>query len=129
LKEYLVECEMKEAADSIRQLGRSQLHKFVELTLTYCLDKSDHDRDSIAQLFTTMFEQGILEEEHFVKGFKAVADQIDDLELDIPFASKLVAKMFATVAKKGCVPPSFLEGIKEKVKVRTMEYLQTEQKP
>jgi hypothetical protein len=37
--------------------------------------------------------------------------------------------MFATVVKKGCVPSSFLEGIKEKVKARTIEYLQTEQKP
>jgi len=51
-----------------------------------------------------------------VKGFKSILESLKDLEVDIPFAPKLLGKFIGETVLSGCLAVTWFDGIDEKVK-------------
>jgi len=117
LKDYLDLGDLKQTEVAIKEIGvPNALPKLVEVGITISLERNDHDREQTTKLFTTLFNDNILTQEHLVKGFKSILESLKDLEVDIPFASKLVGKIIGEIVLSGILAVTWFDGIDEKVK-------------
>jgi hypothetical protein len=48
--------------------------------------------------------------------FAPIVSMIDDLEVDIPFAAKIVGKLIGGVIRERCMPASYANTLPEKIK-------------
>ncbi len=66
---YLKSEDLKETVDGIRELEAAEyLSKIVEQGISMTIEKHDRERQVMAKLFASLSHDGILKEEHFVKG-------------------------------------------------------------
>jgi len=115
---------MKEASNSFLSLKLPQhYHKIVELGVSLTLEKTNEDRESISNLFTNLSTESLLKDEHFVKGFKSIFEQMEELEIDIPFVAKLIGDFLELAIKSKCFSISLLDSIPEKVKASMKEII------
>jgi len=122
--EYLSNLDMKEASNSFLSLKLPQhYHKIVELGVSLTLEKTNEDRESISNLFTNLSTESLLKDEHFVKGFKSIFEQMEELEIDIPFVAKLIGDFLELAIKSKCFSISLLDSIPEKVKASMKEII------
>jgi len=60
----------------------------------------------MSKLFSNLSHEGILKQEHYVKGIKAVVERISELQLDIPQVAKFVEQFIAVAVSERCVSQS-----------------------
>lgn len=96
--------EFKESCQSIKQIHTKynyyanqnvRAERTIELMLMIYLEKNDKQRDQLFKLFNELLSQNIITEDNIVNALKRVISNLADIELDIPFASKLVAQLIA----------------------------------
>jgi len=103
LHEFLISEDVHETVSSIRELEAPEYRrKVVELGISLTLEKGNRDREIMSKLLTTLSTEGILKEDHFVKGFKPVVDSIKDLQVDIPFVAKYVEQFITSAVSSHC---------------------------
>jgi len=124
LKEFTNNADATRATTSIKELNdNNSLPKVVELGVIITLERTDHDRELMSKFFTNLSSQAVLMEEHFVKGFKSLLESLNDLELDIPYASKLIGVFLGNAVAERCLSVSWVEAIEERVKRPMMEVI------
>jgi len=124
LKEFTNNADATKATTAIKELKDSNsLSKVIELGVIITLERTDHDRELMSKFFTNLSSQTILIEEHFVKGFKSLLESLNDLELDIPYASKLIGVFLGNAVAERCLSVSWVEAIEERVKRPMMEVI------
>jgi len=124
LETYLLREDLNDILNGIQRLNNPQAHsKMVELGIVNTLERNDSDRQSISKLFSLLSRQKILSEEDFKNGFIVVVDSIDDLEIDIPFVSKLVGQFLGLAVLSGCIPATFVDNLKEKIREPTKKVI------
>jgi len=117
LKDYLDSGDLKQTEIAIKELGTGTvLSKLVEIGITISLERNDRDREQTSKLFTALLQDNILTQDHLVKGFKSILESLKDLEVDIPFAPKLLGKFIGETVLSGCLAVTWFDGIDEKVK-------------
>jgi len=129
LQEYFVNTDTKEAVRALLQLlkGTDFLSKIVEVGISNSLEKKDKERDLVSKLFGQLCAKGKLTEQQFAKGLKTIVDSINELEIDIPQASKLVAHFIASAVADKCISMGTLEntvGLPDKLKPLVTESLE-----
>jgi len=127
LRDYLSSLDYNDAESTVKELkssSSSAMSKLVEVGIVLSLEKDEKEREIIWKFYTTLFTNGILFQDNFVQGFRAILESLKDLEVDIPFAPKLVGKFIGQAVNDKCINPTYLEGIDEKVKTSMNEVIQ-----
>lgn len=108
LKEYLKSSELKEVQTSLRELDIPHYHhEVVYEAIVLCMEQRVTEFEKYAQrsidLLQFLGKSAIITKSQFEMGFKRVADDLDDLKLDIPNA----LSHFSTLCDM-CVAQTFM---------------------
>eukprot|EP01114_Cavostelium_apophysatum_P005287 TRINITY_DN1608_c0_g1_i4.p1 TRINITY_DN1608_c0_g1~~TRINITY_DN1608_c0_g1_i4.p1 ORF type:complete len:792 (+),score=237.94 TRINITY_DN1608_c0_g1_i4:374-2749(+) len=111
LEEFLSSADSEEALACLQDLNAPDYHgEVVAKAVSLAIEKKERDRDEIVKLFEFLQSKQLLTAEDFEKGFTSVLENIEDIDLDLPHASKYTAKMMAQVMSlENSLPVSFLE--------------------
>jgi len=128
LRDYLSSLDYADAESSVKELKSSSsstiaMSKLIEVGIVLSLEKDEKEREVIWKFYMTLFTNGVLFQDNFVQGFRTILESLKDLEVDIPFASKLVGKFIGQAVNDKCINPTYLEGIDEKVKTSMNEVI------
>jgi len=104
LQEYLRSQDLADSAQSLKDLNAPHYyHKVIELGVNITLERSSEERELMFKLFSNLFKVSLLTADHFLKGFKQIVESIEDLEIDIPFACKYVARFLGLSVVEKCI--------------------------
>jgi len=125
LEEYLSNGDIKEAEQCIKDLCAPEYHnKIIEQGITISLERHDKQRELISKLFCEL-SPDIFSEGDFIKGFKQLVDNVDEIEIDVPSASKMLGDFMGRAVVDNCISLSMAEKEmrKEKVKESMMKVI------
>lgn len=108
LHEYYASGDLKEAALALEELDHPEFgHYFVKKAVTLALDRHDREREMTSVLLSTLYNEVLLTED-MKKGFADLVSSLDDLSLDVPDATDLVALFACRAVADDALPPAFL---------------------
>jgi len=119
LEDYISSGDARDTANAVREFKGTfpqLLYKVVEVAIASTIDKKDAERDLVSKLFVSLSQEKVLAEEHFIKGFQAVLENADDLEIDVPLAPKLIGKFVSRAIQDTLLAPTFVDSLPPKVK-------------
>jgi len=123
LEDYISSGDVADTVLALREL-KIPLHKFVEVCTMTTLEQKDQEREMAGKLFNILAkEEKLLLEEHFIRGFTAITAMIDDVEVDIPMAPKLLAKFIDDGIHEGYLPVSYADSLPAKIKPFVQQHL------
>jgi programmed cell death protein 4 len=79
----------------------------VKRAISLALDRGDRERELVSRFLSASYPQ-LLPVEQLGKGFERLFEYVDDLELDVPGASGIVAAFLSRALVDEILPPSFL---------------------
>lgn len=110
LEEYLQSQEIEEAGLCVKELNSPSSHfQVVYKGLCFAIEKKDKEVNLMMKLFTYLFHEKILQDVDFLKGFESILEQLEDFEIDIPYAPQFVCKFLANGLLNGYLSMSFLQ--------------------
>jgi len=116
LEEYLVNNDITETDNAIRELNISSFHWYVvKKAVLLALDSKESDVDKIVKLLNTFSTSQLISEAHFVAGFDSCAAMIEDIELDTPRARELIAQFVTRGINAGFLVPSYKTQYEERL--------------
>lgn len=83
-------------------------YEFVKRAITMALDRHERERELTSRALSHLFGAGVVTTDQVGKGFERLFEVMEDLQLDIPEARKLVAMFLARAVADEVLPPSFL---------------------
>lgn len=108
VEEYFVTADVAEAAASLRDLGSPiYLHHFVKKLISMALDRHDREKEMASVLLSALYAD-VIQPDQLAKGFTRLLEAVDDLSLDIPDASDILALFLARAVVDDILPPAFL---------------------
>jgi len=109
LEEFVVTNDIVEADKAIRELDAPSFNYYVvKKAVLLALDVKDSQQDMIVKLLSSLYQGGLISEDHFVAGFKSCADSISDIELDTPNARERLSQFTKRSQQAGYLLTSFL---------------------
>eukprot|EP00026_Physarum_polycephalum_P009497 Phypoly_transcript_09622.p1 GENE.Phypoly_transcript_09622~~Phypoly_transcript_09622.p1 ORF type:complete len:381 (+),score=81.49 Phypoly_transcript_09622:117-1259(+) len=108
LEEYLVNNDITETDNAIRELNVASFHWYVvKKAVLLALDSKDSDVDKIVKLLNTFSTSQLISEAHFIAGFDSCVEMIEDIELDTPRGRELLAQFVTRSINAGYLVPSY----------------------
>jgi programmed cell death protein 4 len=108
LEEYFDSEDCAEAIRAIAELACPDYHyEVVKRAISLALDRGDRDRELVSRFLSASYPS-LLPVEQLGKGFERLFEYVDDLELDVPGASQIVAQFLSRALVDEILPPSFL---------------------
>lgn len=83
-------------------------YEVVKRCITMAMDKAVRGREGASQLISSLYGGGVLTTGEIEKGFVRIFEVVDDLQIDIPDAPRLVSQFLARAVVDEVMPPSFL---------------------
>jgi len=106
--EYFVSGDAAEAVRSIKELDHSEFqHEILKILLSKSMDLHDRERELASELLPRLHPD-VVSYEKIQEGFTALLERIEDLVLDIPSASDMLANFLARAVVDELLPPKFL---------------------
>jgi hypothetical protein len=104
LDEYWSAQDVEEAVLCVRELSAPQFHpQLVCQVLTSVLERKDIHRELAVIMLNRLWSEGLVTESQLQTGIQDVASLIEDLEIDIPLAGRLIMQMIGKLIAFGCV--------------------------
>jgi len=108
VEEYFVSGDPAEAVRSIQELDCGQFqHEIVKVLVSKSMDLHDRERELASELLPRLHPD-VVPYEKVREGFTALLEKIEDLVLDIPSASDMLANFLARAVVDELLPPKFL---------------------
>jgi hypothetical protein len=108
LDEYFTSGDADEVARALKELNHPEFqHEFVKYAVSRSLDLHDRERELTSELLPRLYPD-VISHEKVVEGFTCLLERMDDLSLDIPNASDLLAMFLARAVVDDLLPPAFL---------------------
>eukprot|EP00246_Nothoceros_aenigmaticus_P013530 TRINITY_DN4718_c0_g1_i1.p1 TRINITY_DN4718_c0_g1~~TRINITY_DN4718_c0_g1_i1.p1 ORF type:complete len:725 (+),score=184.72 TRINITY_DN4718_c0_g1_i1:48-2222(+) len=108
VEEHFVTADVAEAAASLRDLGSPDYHHhFVKKLISMALDRHDREKEMASVLLSALYAD-VIHPDQLAKGFLRLLESVDDLSLDIPDASDVLALFLARAVVDDILPPAFL---------------------
>jgi len=103
--------DVNEALACIEELQSPEYHKNVIYKgIMTAVEKKERQRDDMIRLFDFLHAKNIVTVEDFEKGFTRALEIIEDIDIDIPYASKFLSTFIGNaMAYKNSITLSFLE--------------------
>jgi len=113
IDEYLVEQDLNEAANSLREMKVPHLHyEIVKYLISTSLDRGNREREAASIFLSEQVgrssEDHLLRFEDVEKGFTLLLERVDDLVLDIPDVLRLLSVFVARAVVDEVLSPAFL---------------------
>ncbi|KAH7281041.1 hypothetical protein KP509_36G027000 [Ceratopteris richardii] len=116
LEEFFSLGDLDEALLCVRELNASDFHaQLVEMGVTMALESTDRARDLIPQLLNFLWSKRTLSQGDIHAGILLVADQLEDLTVDVPLAPKHLGCLIGKACLDGFVDLELLIDILRKV--------------
>ncbi|XP_002964316.2 programmed cell death protein 4 [Selaginella moellendorffii] len=108
VEEYFATGNVADAATDLRDLGSpSYHHYFVKRLISMALDRHDREKEMASVLLSALYAD-VMEPDQLAKGFTKLLESADDLALDIPDATDVLALFLARAVVDDILPPAFL---------------------
>ncbi|KAL1503562.1 hypothetical protein AB1Y20_012040 [Prymnesium parvum] len=106
--EYLVSHDATEVARRLDELkvGVSCQHEIIRAAIEVGLDRRDHERELISQLLSFLYD--VVSPPQITRGFEQLILRIDDLTMDNPQASTVLAAFLVRAVADDVLPPAFV---------------------
>ncbi|EFA81954.1 type A von Willebrand factor domain-containing protein [Heterostelium album PN500] len=98
LDEYVESRDVDEAIECLKELNYPNLY-----------GKRDKEKDAVLELIHSLILSQMYTPENFKEGLKEVLDSIEDIEIDLPFASKFLAQVVGVCIEAEVFPLNYLE--------------------
>lgn len=109
IQEYFQEGDLDEAARSLEELKIDDIHQeFVKKAIIFAMEKQPYERELISKLLCELYGK-VITPEKISHGFQRTLDSLEDIVLDVPDASDMLAKFLARAIVDEIVPPAFLK--------------------
>jgi len=82
-------------------------HELVRASIEFAMDRKDHERELVSQLLSSLYNTW-LRPEDVSRGFEQLIARIDDLGIDNPRASELLAAFLTRAVADEILPPAFV---------------------
>ena len=105
IAEYLVSSDAEEACACLRELHKPFFHhETIKRLITTVLGAAEEElprtRDAVSRLISVFAARHLVSGTQLLKGFMRVADNIDDITLDIPYAAERFEEMRGVAARE-----------------------------
>eukprot|EP01133_Synstelium_polycarpum_P015038 gene15038-17790_t len=108
LDEYLESRDVDEAIECFKELNYPSLYsKIICIIVSKSFEKKDKEKVAIIELFESLVQ--LYSPEIIKEGIKEVLDMIEDVEIDLPFASKFLAELIGMFVEIEVFPLNYLE--------------------
>ncbi|CAM6114371.1 unnamed protein product [Calypogeia fissa] len=108
IEEYFNNDDVPETAANLRDVGSPMYHHyFIKKLISMAMDRHDREKEMASVLLSALYAD-IIEPEQIAKGFTKLLECVDDLSLDIPDASDILALFLARAVVDDILPPAFL---------------------
>jgi len=105
LQEYLTSSDLNEADRCVRKINAPSFHfQIVKQALRIALERDGEDAKKIVQLLAFFYKEGLVSQDHLVKGFHCVFDALNDFKLDFPNAEKQLQEISTAAVSGGWLP-------------------------
>jgi len=105
LQEYLTSGDLNEADRCVRKLNAPSFHfQIVKQALRIALERDGEEAKKIVALLAFFYKEGLVSQDHLIKGFHCVYDALNDFKLDFPNAEKQLQEISATAVTAGWLP-------------------------
>jgi len=109
LKELFVSANYDEARAAFLAMRSSFFsYEFVKRAVTFSFDRTDKEREVVSRLLSMLHGAGDLSMLNVGEGFERLLEALDELQVDVPDARALAAKMLARAVVDDLLPPAFL---------------------
>jgi len=110
VQEFVHLGDISEAVACVQELQFPRYHHVVVRVVveTAASTTSRPTHEGLAQLLAALHEKALLTPGDLVGGFEAVLEQLDDLEVDVPFATQHVGQLLSAALRLKVVPINFL---------------------
>jgi len=92
----------------LSEIPTSSYGTFVSKGILETLERKDKERDLVVKLFASVGKEGLVTKEHFISGFDEVLESIEELDVDIPYASQYLSIFLGHAVANSFVPLSYL---------------------
>lgn len=107
LREYLLNSDLNEADQTLRQLNAPHFHfHFVKEAIRMALGKDAEEQKKLMDLLASFSRSGLISSEEMTKGFRVCFEALEDLKLDAPNAATLLAGFVETAQQGQWLPAS-----------------------
>jgi programmed cell death protein 4 len=107
LTEYLNSGDIDEAVVCVKRLDAPHYHhELVKRAVVFALDGKQRQRAMMSTLIYELFLRGVLSSVQVALGFRRLAEEVEDLELDTPGAGKVLQIFFDQAVSDGIIKPS-----------------------
>lgn len=104
LVEYLSSGDIDEAVACVKRFDAPHYqHEVVKRAIVLALDGKQRQRAMMSTLIYELFLRGVLSSVQIALGFRRLADEVADLELDTPGAAKVLQIFFEQAVRDGVV--------------------------
>ncbi|GAQ88382.1 eukaryotic translation initiation factor eIF-4G [Klebsormidium nitens] len=115
LKEYLSAADIKEAALCVTELKTPSYHStIVQTAVNLGFEGKDRDRELVGKLLPGLVAQKAITAEELEAGFMALAEQLDDLAIDLPKAPRYLGDFVGKAIAAGAMNLSSIKTASEK---------------
>lgn len=117
IKDYLASGDIVETIKSLQELKIEHLHhQFVKKAIVFAMEKQAFERELVSKLLLSIYNVAVTPDK-ITEGFQSALDSLDDISLDTPDASDVLAKFLARAIIDEIVPPAFLNNAVSSTKV------------
>ena len=108
LSEYFENGDLDEVIQSLNELDMPHFHhEFIKLAVSLSLDKSNRERELTSNLLSCVYSD-VIDADKIIQGFDSLLDRVEDLTLDIPNATELLACFIARAVIDDILAPAYV---------------------
>eukprot|EP00250_Pteridium_aquilinum_P011831 c20336_g1_i2 orf=506-3106(+) len=116
LREFLSVGDLKEALLCVQELQSPEFYpQLVQLCVTMALDSTDRGRELISKLLEFLWFERVLSQGDVRVGIMMVAEQLEDLAIDVPMAPKHIGDLVGKASLAGVADIGLLIDIIQKL--------------
>ncbi|KAJ3681171.1 hypothetical protein LUZ60_015660 [Juncus effusus] len=130
ISEYFSTGSVETATSDLTELGFPEYHSyFIKRLVSTAMDKKDKEKEMASVLLSSLYSK-LFTSVQISQGFMMLLEAIDDLALDIPDASDVLAVFISRAVVDEILPPAFIARMKENLPEgsRGIEVLQIAEK-
>lgn len=121
--EYFEHGDTNEVLSSLKEVNMTSNHWQIPVaSICLALEKKPSHCEMASILISDLFDR-VLFLSDIEKAFDCILDQLDDLELDTPFATTIVGNFIARAIADDCLPPKYVTNGKELLESKGEEHL------
>jgi len=104
VQEYLSSRDLSDAVASLKEIGCERKGGMcIEKVVALAFEQKESDALLIFDLLIVLYEEQILQQNHFIEGIRTLLEILEDIEVDVPFAPKLLSEFLRLIFEQNII--------------------------